>query len=164
LAFTNNVLIVAIDTGHSFAYLRESGTVTSILSFGPGAEITGDNVGAFLSGTLPGDAHWRLHGSVNTWEFPITSQQMSAGKQAIDRFKSHVPNYTVQMQCTSAALFIAAAAGVSLPTGAGTVIYRNSNGPTLYTGVMANPYQLNQQMTGTYGAPHVVSYSTFPSP
>ena len=170
-AVQNNVLNVAVDTGHTFVYIRNLGVVTTMLSFGPGSQIGPNNIVQFLRGNLPGNAHWPLTGSTNTWEFPISTGQMNTAKQAISDFKAHVPNYTTTMQCTSAALSIATTAGVSLPSGVGPVIARESRtwrghtvGVTLWHGDVANPYHLNKQMTEAQGAPTVVDTGTFPAP
>jgi hypothetical protein len=102
---------------------------------------------------------------------PPASGQLNTASQAISQFKQNVPNYTTQMQCTSAALSIAAKAGVSLPRGVGPVAARESRtvaghqiGVTLWKGNVANPYTLNQQMTAAHGAPTVVNASSFPIP
>jgi hypothetical protein len=160
-AFQNNVLNVYEDPGHAFVYIRESGRITAILSFGPGERIGAGNKRIFQNGNLRGNAHWPLSGMANTWEFPISSQQMNDAKQAMADFRAHVPNYTPHEQCTTAALSIAARAGVSLPSGVGPVIAIN---PRLFSDNLANPYHLNQQMTQRYGAPTVVDTNSFPPP
>jgi len=170
-AVHNNVLNVAIDPGHAFVYIKNLGQVTSILSFGPGAQIGPSNIVQFLRGGLAGNAHWPLGGSANTWEFPIDKEHTDAAKKAISDFKQNVPNYTITSQCTSAALTVAAKAGLSLPSGVGPVIARESRvvrgheiGVTLWSGNVANPYHLNQQMIQSYGSPTVVNTGTFPAP
>ena len=63
-AYANGVLNLAKDTGHTFVYARDvTGTVTSILSFGPIRPIGGLDRVRFLSGNLPGSAHWTLDGN-----------------------------------------------------------------------------------------------------
>jgi len=162
-AVRNNVLNVAVDAGHVFVYLKDSsGKVVSILSFGPSKNVA-FNQQLFKSGGLPGNAHWKLTGSANTWESTITLPQLTAGEDAITDFKAHVPNYTVDMQCTTAALSIAQKVGLTLPDGVGPVIAREM-GTTYFSGQMANPYHLNQQMTQMYKSPQVVNTSTFPAP
>jgi RHS repeat-associated protein len=162
-AIKDGVLNVAVDPGHTFVYLKQLGSVTSILSYGPGEPIGTSNKSQFLKGTLKGNAHWPLSGSANTWKFPITAAQMNTAKQAITVFKSNVPNYTPQFQCAAGALSIAAKADVSLPSGVGPVIAREY-GITFWSGNVANPYHLNQQMTAAHGAPVVVNTNSFPTP
>lgn len=170
-AVHDNVLNVAVDPGHAFVYIKSLGQVTSILSFGPGSPIGPSNIVQFLRGSLSGNAHWPLGGSANTWEFSIDKEHTDAAKKAISDFKDHVPNYTITSQCTSAALSVAAKAGLNLPSGVGPVIARESRvvrgheiGVTLWSGNVANPYHLNQQMTEKYGSPTVVDTGTFPAP
>jgi hypothetical protein len=155
---------VANDPGHTFIYLQDgSGNVVSMLSFGPGTPIGATNKGQFEGGNLPGNAHWPLGGSASTWTFAITPQQLAAGEKAISDFKAHVPNYTPNMQCTSGALSIATKMGVSLPSGVGSITAREY-GHTFYSGTVANPYTLNQQMTARFGPGKVVNTSVFPAP
>jgi len=162
-AVKDNVLNVAQDPGHAVVYLKDSTRkVVSILSFGPGQLIL-DNVELFINGGLRGDAHWPLTGSVSTWESTITSQQLATGKQAIADFKAHVPNYTPEFQCTTAALSIAKKVGLNLPSGVGPVIAKKF-GRTYFRGDVSNPYHLSQQMTAMYGPPEVVNASAFPNP
>lgn len=112
---------------------------------------------------MPGNAHWKLQGSVNTWESYITLPQLTAGEQAITDFKANVPNYTTDFQCTTAALSIAKKAGLTLPDGVGPVIAEEL-GQVAFSGSIPNPYHLNKQMTALFGPPQVVSASSFPSP
>jgi RHS repeat-associated protein len=163
-AVSNNTLNAAADPGHTFVYFRDaSGTITALLSFGPGEPIGATNKQRFTNGDIPGNANWPLGGNANTWEFRISSAQMNAGVQAIAQFRQNVPNYTPTRQCTSAAVTIAKRAGVNLPTGVGPVIAR-AYGRTLYRANTPNPYHLNRQMTARYGAPTVVNTSVFTFP
>jgi len=163
-AVENNVLDVSVDSGHTFAYVRNaSGEVVSILSFGPGEPIGTSNKGEFQAGNLSGNAHWPLQGNATTWEFSITATQMTAALRAMDAVRENVPNYTPTRQCTSAALSIATAAGVNLPRGIGPV-RATALGVTVWSGRAANPYHLNQQMHARYGPPRVVNTSIFPTP
>jgi RHS repeat-associated protein len=162
-AVKKDVLNLAVDPGHVFVYLRNSSNkIISILSFGPGESVA-DNRDVFRKGTLPGNAHWRLYGTANTWESTITSPQLAAAQNAITDFKAHAPNYTIDVQCTTASLSIAKKAGLNLPDGVGHVIVRKW-GFTPFDGDVANPYHLNKQMTALYGPPEVVSTSIFPAP
>jgi RHS repeat-associated protein len=161
-AVKNNVFNVAVDPGHAFVYLRELGAVLSILSFGPGAPIV-LNQELFREGSLPGNAHWKLDGNANTWEWNITPQELWKGTKAIADFKTHVPKYTAEFQCTSAALSIAKQVGLGLPDGIGPVIAEEF-GHTFFKGNVSNPYHLNQEMIRQFGPPRVVSTSTFPAP
>ena len=45
-----------------------------------------------------------------------TAPQLTTGKDAIADFKAHVPNYTMDMNCATAALFITRKVGLTLPT------------------------------------------------
>ncbi len=163
-AVNNNVVNVAADPGHTFVYVRNaSGTIISILSFGPGESIGAMNKGAFQNGDLPGNIHWPLTGNANTWEISISSSQMKTAVDAISTFKAHPPNYSPTSQCTSAALSVASKTKVSLPNGIGPVVAREY-GRTWYSGNIANPYHLNQQMTSAHGAPTVVNTSHFAAP
>jgi RHS repeat-associated protein len=162
-AVNNNVLNVANDPGHAFVYLKDStGKVVSMLSFGPGQWIL-DNKDLFQTGGLAGNAHWSLTGSANTWESNITSAQLTTGIKAIADFKSNVPNFTPSFQCAAAALSIVQKVGLTLPNGVGPVV-ANKFGKTYFSGNVANPYHLNQQMTKQFGPPQVVKTSTFPAP
>jgi RHS repeat-associated protein len=164
-AVNNNVLDVSADPGHAFAYIKNaSGTIVSILSFGPGEQIGASNKNDFKAGKLSGDAHWQLSGNVSTWEFNITAPQMTAGLQAMTNTKTHVPNYTPSVQCTSVALSIGAKAGVNLPNGIGPVTAKAYGIMTIYNGNAANPYHLNKQMIAAHGAPTVVNSNIFPTP
>jgi hypothetical protein len=162
-AVQNGVLNVCVDTGHTFVYIRQNGSVVSLLSYGPGQPIGISNLHQFLSGNLPGNAHWPLSGSANTWEFPITSTQMGDEEKAIKDFKDHVPNYTTGMQCTAGALSVAAKSGVSLPDGVGPVIAKDYE-ITLWKGNVPNPYKLNEQMTSAHGKATATDTSKFPTP
>jgi RHS repeat-associated protein len=162
-AVRQNVLNVTVDQGHTFVYFKDTlGTVVSLLSFGPDPPI-GDwkTTMQFLIGGLHGDAHWQLGGWANTWEFPVTSKQLSDGEQAIDAFKAHAPNYTPEMQCTSAALSIASKIGVVLPDGVGPVVV-SWKWPHV-TRYFPNPYALGRQMT-FFDQPRRVDTDDFPNP
>ena len=98
------MLDVAQDPGHTFIYLVDASGTAAMLSFGPGQPIGVTNKSQLLNGQLPGNAAWPLAGSANTWAIAVSQQQLSAGLAAIGAFKAQVPNYTPQMQCTSAAL------------------------------------------------------------
>jgi hypothetical protein len=67
-AVQHGVLNLAKDTGHTIAYLKDAqGTIASLLSFGPGDDgITAANANQFLSGRLPGYAHWPITGTLST--------------------------------------------------------------------------------------------------
>jgi RHS repeat-associated protein len=163
LAVWHNVLNVAIDPGHTFVYLKDpSGSVVSILSFGPALRIR-DNKSLFEAGDLPGTGSYRLEGDASTWESFISPGQLSAAEQDITNVKGDPPEYTESFNCTSAALSIPAKVGVNLPNGVGPVmayVPKKMN----WSGNEANPYTLNNQMTAAYGSGQVVSTSTFPTP
>jgi hypothetical protein len=139
------------------------GVVTDILSFGPGQQIGRSNKNVFIQGNLAGNAHWPIGDTVSAWEFKINAKQKNDVKQAIANFKNHVPNYTPTMQCTSAALQVAATARLGLPSGVGPVIAEKYF-YTAYKANVANPYHLSQQMRAAYGPPQVMSPSAFPVP
>jgi len=147
------------------AYLKDAqGTIASLLSFGPGDDgITAANANQFLSGRLPGYAHWPITGTLSTWESDITSNQLTQGEQAIANFKAHPPNYTMAFNCTSAALSIAAGIGISLPNGVGPVVYRPYH-VTLHNDRVANPYTLSVQMAAQFGNPDHAAAASFPRP
>jgi RHS repeat-associated protein len=160
-AVINGVLQPEWDTGHTFVYLEDSNSkIVSILSFGPLGGINGwnGNLARYYAGTLPGNVNWPIKKNVNTWETRITLPQLTEGEFLIASTKSHVPNYTPSIQCTSISLLIASEVGVNLPNGVGPVLgaakeYSVSNVP--------NPYTLNKQMTQLYGAPQVRPPSYF---
>jgi len=164
-AVQHGVLNLAKDTGHTIAYLKDAqGTIASLLSFGPGDDgITAANANQFLSGRLPGYAHWPITGTLSTWESDITSNQLTQGEQAIANFKAHPPNYTMAFNCTSAALSIAAGIGISLPNGVGPVVYRTYH-VTLHNDRVANPYTLSVQMAAQFGNPDHAAAASFPRP
>ena len=158
-AVQGNVLDVAADPGHTFVYVADSSGLT-MLSFGPGQPIGVMNKTQFQSGNLPGNPSWPLSGNANVWTFPLTSEQLAAAKAAIDAFVAKVPNYTPTTQCTSAALSIAKATGLALPNGLGPV-KAESYGVSVWSGNVANPFALNQQLTTAFGPPTVVNTSQF---
>jgi RHS repeat-associated protein len=159
-AVQGGVLNVAMDPGHTFLYLADASGIVSVLSFGPGESIGVTNKSQFLAGNLPGNAAWPLSGNANTWSIAVTPKQLATGVAAIGAFKAQVPNYAPNMQCTSAVLSITAQMGVALPSGVGPVVAREY-GVTAWSGNVANPYTLNQQMTATVGPPAVVNTSVF---
>ena len=157
-AVSKDGLNVAVDTGHTFVYIKDAkGNIVSIHSFGPAKPI-GSNKTDFKEGKVGGNPKWPLQGLVNTWEFDITSEQFDAGVKAESDFKKNPPNYTSTCQCTSTSVTAAAAAGVNLPDGIGHV-KAQSYGYSAFSGNLANPYHLNQQMEAAYGAPTVVNSS-----
>jgi RHS repeat-associated protein len=167
-AVTNGVLNVADDPGHTFVYLmRANGKFDSMLSFGPGAQITW-NKDLFRSGMLPGNVHWPLKGLASTWESYITSDQLNSGSQAIANFKAQRPRYTPTFNCTFAALSIAKGIGLTLPDGVGPVEAiddlgtRHDLGDNQFTRRIANPYQLTVEMKQQFGPPSVVNTGIFP--
>jgi RHS repeat-associated protein len=162
-AVKDGVLNVATDPGHVFVFLKDStGKVVAMLSFGPDAP-PADNKTPFKNGDLPGNVHWKLEGEVSVWQSNISSKQLTAGMQLIADFKVDKPHYTIELQCTTASLSIAKKVGLTLPNGVGPIIARR--GPIqIYSGNVANPYQLSQQMRAQFGTPETVRASSFPVP
>jgi RHS repeat-associated protein len=163
-ALHNNVFNPLVDYGHTFLYLKDDyGAIVSVFSFGPVEPAPPNEFDLFKTGNLPGNGHWDLKGNANTWSFPISEKQLSAGESDISAFKASPPNYTPIFQCTSAAVSMAAEIGVPLPSGVGPTTARKYH-HTFYSKPVANPYHLNQQMTVEDGTPTVVNTSSFPPP
>lgn len=167
-AVNNGVLDASKDPGHTFVYLKnKSGEITSLLSFGPSESIGVSNGTRFKVGNLPGDAHWPLSGTVKAWEIPVSTKQANAIMKAITEFKASPPHYTPTMQCTSAALSIASKAGITLPSGVGPVKATTEirgHTFTVWSGNVANPFHLSQQMTNSHGPPTLLDSTRFPIP
>ncbi|KLN52898.1 type VI secretion system tip protein TssI/VgrG [Variovorax paradoxus] len=143
-AYADGVHYVMDDPGHTVAYLRDSsGKITCQLSVGPANPIGMSNVKSFRGGKIPAVTNWPAGETVRAFEYKISDPLYESCLKKCESEKKAKKAYTPEYQCTSAALALAKACGIGLPSGVGKVDTRIPFG----SGDYANPYKLNDQMS-----------------
>ena len=151
-AVTNNVLNVAIDTGHTWVEFTQRET-TIIFSVGPDQPIGKDDINNFKSGNLPGTTGFSVEShraNAVRREWKLNCTQCKHAKKVFKEKVQQPINYTPFYQCTSAALGLLNSIPVepSPPEGKGMVIAR-AYGVTVWRGIVANPYHLALELGAT---------------
>ena len=142
------------DPGHAVSYTKDPSGKMDVLSIGPTRTITDQNAYEFFTDKLSATPlyHVKATDTYNVYEWQVSEPAYQNSLATINTIKADAGMYTRNHQCTSAAIDVVRAAGVSLPSGEGKIIgYSFPTGMTL-----PNPYHLDQQLRGTGLAPRPV--------
>jgi len=154
-AVSHGTLDLSVDTGHTYAYiLSDDGQIVSKVSVGPASQIAVQSIGTFLSGNIPATSSWPISGQVSTYQWPINNNQLNQCKAAFTNMSKNPGNYTSENNCTSAAVSLAGACGINVPSGASPIAYKGVG-----LGNESNPYGLQQQLNKTM-TPTVINVQT----
>jgi hypothetical protein len=158
-AYRDGVHYVMTDPGHTFAYVKDAeGNTVCTYSVGPSKPIGIGNVKAFKKDGIPGRTDWGITEESKVWEWPLKEGQYQACKDLCQNEKKKNITYSPTSQCTSEALRLAKACGISTPDGVGTV---SAMGEKI---AVPNPYKLDEQMSNLPSPkPQTVPVGTFDS-
>ena len=154
-AVSNGVLNADVDTGHTFAYLKDdSGTITYIASVGPAGQIGSfsDKLNSYLGQTaasnlgfgFAAEDNWPVSGQVYAYEWQMNPDQIQSCAAAFAALKKDPGNYAPKLQCTSAAINLAKQCGIQVPDGVSPVSVDILG--TSHVSNLPNPWGLQQQL------------------
>jgi len=147
-AYADGTHYVGEDTGHTYAYVKdEKDNIVCVYSVGPAKTITDDQLKQFAFSGIPGQTSWIISEKSKAWEWPLDEKQYQACKKLCEKEKNKPIKYSPSSQCTSEALKLANACGISTPDGVGDVNTGKPDAKGMYGGRFSNPYELNDQMS-----------------
>lgn len=128
--------------GHTFVAIKDpSGKIVKILSYGPEKAFGVNNIACSGPGTT--SYHLLNKDDYNTFEYDITQEQSDKALKKIDEIEKSPGTYSANHQCTTVALDVTDAAGLStIPRGKGNIdVPLCSDAKNVST-----PYHLNKEL------------------
>jgi RHS repeat-associated protein len=128
--------------GHTFVAIKDpDGKIVKILSYGPEKAFGMSNIACSGPGTT--SYHLLKNDDFNTYEWDVTHEQSDKALKKIEELEKSPGTYSAKHQCTTVALEVTDAAGLStVPRGKG-----NINVPLCDNAVdVSTPYHLNKEL------------------
>lgn len=149
--------------GHTIVAFRDSsGKLVKVFSYGP----KGLGLGAAIACSAPGRTGYHLVATdeYKLYEWPITNTQYVLAVSKIKEIDSNPGIFSANHQCTTTSLEVARAAGISVPSGTGSIsvplcgVTNGVSGPIFLDKELEKRFRLDQKPVKRVNGSHFIGF------